>query len=38
MHWLTEFQQHVVGDVYNRVDGAYATTTQFFLQPQRTGA
>ncbi|MNG98730.1 hypothetical protein D3C79_578800 [compost metagenome] len=33
MHWLTQFQQHVVGNVNHRVNGTDAATTQFLTHP-----
>ncbi|MNV44129.1 hypothetical protein D3C71_1358780 [compost metagenome] len=35
VHRLTQFEQHVVGHVDNRIDRTNPATTQFFFQPQR---
>ncbi|MNH05597.1 hypothetical protein D3C79_649390 [compost metagenome] len=35
MHWLTQFQQYVVGHVNHRINGADAATTQLLAHPQR---
>ena len=34
MHWLTQFQQNVVGDVNHRVDRANAAAAQLLFHPQ----
>ena len=36
MHWLTQFEQHIVGDVNDCINGADAAATQFFFHPQRS--
>ena len=36
MHWLTQFQQDVVGDVNDRINGTNTAATQFLFHPQRS--
>ena len=35
MHRLTQLEQHVVGDVNDRIDGANPAATQLLFHPQR---
>ena len=35
MHWLAQFEQDVVGDIHDCIDGTNTATTQFLFHPQR---
>ena len=35
VHWLTQFEQHIVGHIHYRINGTNTAATQFFFHPQR---